>query len=97
MDGDTEPITGVTPVDLDSRHITRVRLVDWVKVLVSVDALPQGTWGLIGEFDQSLRSNIRRGSYKSIDPALYEVRTERIEGKPRSRAWLYMRRKQVDG
>jgi hypothetical protein len=99
MDGPTSPITGVTAVDLDAKPRTRVRLVDWQKVLASLDELHErepGKWGLIGEFDQSVRSNIRRGHYSRIDPAKYEVTTEKIPGGTnRNRALLYMRRRVV--
>ena len=99
MDGPSEPITGVTPVDLDSRPRTRVRLVDWAKVLAALDVLGEekpGKWGLVGEFDQSVRSNIRRGAYSRIDPDKYEVTTEKVpSGMNRNRALLYMRRRVV--
>ncbi len=77
-------------------NLRRVRLVDWEKVLTQLDAAAaEGSteWGLVGVFDQSIRTHIRQGRYKHIDPTKYEVTTRLSPGEKRSRAMLYMRRK----
>jgi len=88
----------VTGVNFTSKHMNlrRIRLVDWEKVLTQLDeaSLSGSTeWGLVGTFDQSVRTHIRQGRYKSIDPSKYEVTTRLSPGEKRSRALLYMRRK----
>jgi|Laugrespbdmm15sd_2_1035082.scaffolds.fasta_scaffold267858_1 hypothetical protein len=75
---------------------TRVRLIDWHDVMRQLDessVTNPGAWGRVGEFDQSVRTHIRAGRYKHIDPKKYEVTTKKIEGKSRSRADLYMRKR----
>lgn len=74
----------------------RIRLVDWESVLKQLDEAAvtnPGEWGKIGVFDQSIRTHIRKGRYKHIDPALYEVTTRKAPGESRSRAIILMRRK----
>ena len=78
----------------DSGHQrSRVKIVDWQRVIREVDALPAGQSVVINDVDQSMRTHIRKGRFTYIDPSLYEVWTERIPGS-RTRANLYMRRKQ---
>lgn len=93
MEPDNAAITAVTPADPPKTRTIRVRKVDWLKVLAILDEKP-GEFHLIGEFDQSLRTQIRKGKYSYIDPALYEVVTRRIPDKGRTRANLYMRRRE---
>jgi hypothetical protein len=95
MESNSEPVGEITFTS-DTLQPRRVRLVDWHKVLKQLDEASinnPGDWGLVGEFDQSLRTHIRQGRYKYIDPAVYEVTTRRAAGKQRSRALLYMRKK----
>lgn len=93
MEQDHAPISTVVPAEPPKTRSIRVRKVDWLKVLAMLDEKP-GEWHLIGEFDQSLRTQIRKGKYSYIDPALYEAVTRRIAEKPRTRAMLYMRRRE---
>jgi hypothetical protein len=74
---------------------TRVRLVNWHDVMRQIDesaVTNPGAWGAVGEFDQSVRTHIRAGRYKHIDPLKYEVTTKRAGDKP-NRAIVYMRRR----
>jgi hypothetical protein len=89
----SDAISRVVPAEPPETKSIRVRKVDWIKVLAILDAKP-GEFHLIGEFDQSLRTKIREGRYSYIDPSLYEVVTRRIPDKPRTRADLYMRRRE---
>lgn len=95
MERHSDPVTEVTftSEDLEPR---RVRLVDWNAVLKQLDQAAidnPGEWGEIGIFDQSLRTHIRQGRYKHIDPDKYEVTTRKAPEEKRSRALLFMRRK----
>lgn len=75
---------------------TRVRLVDWHEVMRKLDEAAitrPGDWGAVVECDQSVRTHIRAGRYKHIDPNKYEVTTKRVEGDKPNRAILYMRKK----
>lgn len=92
METNSGPIETVTLAEPPAAGRIRVRKVNWVKVLTILDATP-GEWHLIGEFDQSVRTHIKQGRYGHIDPALYEATTAKIEGKPRRRANLYLKRK----
>lgn len=93
MEPDHAPISAVAPAEPPKANAIRVRKVDWLKVLSMLDEKP-GEWHIVGEFDQSLRTRIRQGSYSYIDPAKYEVVTRRAAGKPRTRGDLYMRRRE---
>lgn len=93
MDTNHTAISAVTPADPPVTRTIRVRKVDWLKVLAILDAEP-GVFHLIGEFDQSLRTQIRKGKYAYINPDLYEVVSRRIKDKPRTRADIYMRRRE---
>lgn len=92
MEPDSPAIESVTLADPPKTSGIRVRKVNWLKVLSLLDEKP-GEWHLIGEFDQSLRTHIRHGRYKYIDPTKYEVVTRRVVGKEHTtRASIYMRR-----
>ena len=71
---------------------TRVRDIDWNAVTAELERLPVGTPVLVAELDQSVRTHIRQGRYKQINPALYDVWTEQVPGS-RTRAFIYMARK----
>ncbi len=95
MEANSEAIGGVTFTS-EELQPRRVRLVDWEAVLKQLDQAAiesPGDWGRIGVFDQSLRTHIRQGRYKHIDPTKYDVTTRRAPGEKRSRAILFMRRK----
>jgi hypothetical protein len=62
-----------------------------MEVLRFLDKHP-GEWAKAGEFNSAVGTHIRRGEYAYIDPSVYEVRQGKIEGKPRTRVWIYMRR-----
>ncbi len=85
------PITDVKPQDPPDPR-TRVRRVDWAKVLVTLDQNP-GVWHLIGEFDQSVRTHINQGRYTSVDPLLYLAKTGTIRGNASNRTNLFMQRR----
>lgn len=70
---------------------SRIRRVDWEKVLIILDGTP-GVWHLIGEFDQSVRTHINQGRYSHIDPSLYVAKTGKTGDRKRTRANLYMQR-----
>lgn len=69
--------------------VARVRKVDWRKVL---DLCETHESVHIGVMDQSVRTHVRNGRYKYIDPRKYEVWTERVPGS-RTQAHIYMRKK----
>ena len=95
MERHSEAVTEVTFTS-EPMQARRVRLVDWAAVLKQLDQAAidtPGDWGIIGVFDQSLRTHIRQGRYRHIDPTKYEVTTRRAPGEKRSRAVLLMRRK----
>lgn len=71
---------------------TRFRLIDWKKVLETLDELEPGTPVIVGEVDQSIRTHIKNGRYKAIDPSRYDVWTTSVNGS-RNRAILYIQRK----
>ena len=73
----------------DSKAVARVRKIDWRKVLEQCEIHDVV---YIGVVDQSLRTHIRNGRFKYIDPKKYEAWTEAHEGS-RTRARLYMRKK----
>ena len=85
------PVEVVTPSDPTKTMDIRVRNVNWRKILSILDETP-GQWFLIGELDQSVRTHIRKGRYKYIDPTKYECVTRRIEGGKSYRANIHMRR-----
>jgi hypothetical protein len=89
MERTSEPINTVTFTELPERLGQRIRTVDWAKVLKELDSRP-GQWGLVGEFDQSVRTHINQGRYKYVSPTLYEAYAEKIKG---SRANIYLRRR----
>jgi hypothetical protein len=59
-------------------------------VMRLIDELPDGEAALVGEFDQSVRTHIRKGRISYLDPDKYVVWTQRVPGKHRNRANLYM-------
>ena len=69
----------------------RVKNINWVEARTRVDAQPGETF-CIGVVDQSMRTHIRNGRFSYIEPSLYDVWTEAVDGS-RTRAKLYMRRK----
>lgn len=85
------PITDVKPQEPPSGN-SRVRKVDWAKVLVTLDSNPN-MWHLIGEFDQSVRTHINQGRYKNVDPLLYVAKTGRIRGNKANRTNLFVKRR----
>jgi len=76
----------------DSTRRTRLRTIDWERVLTELDRHPAGTPVLVAELDQSIRTHIKQGRYPQINPALYDVWTVGISGS-RTRAKIYMARK----
>lgn len=74
------------------REIRKVRKFDWRLVVQQLDELPAGTDVLVGVMDQSIRTHIRRGRIKYIDPDKYDIWTEAIQGQ-RTQARLFMRRR----
>lgn len=73
----------------DRQPHARVRKIDWRKVTEIADATP-GQPFFIGICDQSVRTHFRMGRYAYIDPSLYEIWTEKVEG---TTARLFIRRK----
>ena len=78
---------------VDSQPKPRKRKVDWLMVMRLIDELPDGEAALVGEFDQSVRTHIRKGRISYVDPSKYLVWTHRVPGKHRNRANLYMMRR----
>ena len=72
----------------DRPATARVRKIDWVKVL---ELCEEHDTVFVGVMDQSVRTHIRRGRFKYIDPAKYEVWTEAAGSRFQAR--LYMRKK----
>ena len=89
MERTNKPIDEVTFSELQDFPAKRIRKVDWDKVLTQLDTQP-GVWGLVGEFDQSMRTHINKGRFSYIDPALYEAAARKINGH---RANIYIRRR----
>ena len=79
-------------MDTDSEPVARVRNVDWRAVMNQCEI---NDVVCVGVMDQSIRTHIKRGRIKYLDPAKYEVWTVAHEGS-RSRALLYMRKKNRD-
>jgi hypothetical protein len=73
---------------------SRVRETDWVSVIKYLDEHPNSIT-FIGEMDQSIRTHIRKGRFKYIDPNKYDVWTKSVDGS-RTRANIYMRKKPVE-
>jgi hypothetical protein len=69
----------------------RIRETDWLSVIRYLDDNPEEI-AFIGVMDQSIRTHIRKGRFKYIDPSKYEVWTESFDGS-RTRAKVYMRKK----
>ena len=74
---------------------SRVRQTDWKSVITYLDENPEKI-AFVGVMDQSVRTHIRKGRFKYIDPAKYEVWTEAHEGS-RTRARVLMRKKRASG
>lgn len=91
MEVDNGPINTVTFTELESVPLRRVRKVNWTKIIELLDSKP-GEWALIGEFDQSLATHIRKYRYKYIDPSLYQVTCSKSGEMQKNRGNLYMRR-----
>jgi len=72
-------------------EIARVRKFDWRLVIKQLDEMPAGTVVLVGIMDQSIRTHIRNGRIKYIDPDKYDIWTEVVDGQ-RTRARLFMRK-----
>jgi hypothetical protein len=70
----------------------RVRKINWRRVISELDALPPETQAFIGVLDQSVRTHIKKGRYKYIDPDRYDVWTYAVPGS-RTQARLYMQRR----
>lgn len=70
---------------------SRLRQIDWKKVLEIADANPGETMYL-GIVDQSMRTHIRKGRFAYIDPSKYEVWTFHAKGEKRTRAHLFLKR-----
>lgn len=68
----------------------RVRKVDWQKVIAELDRLPAGTPVLVATLDQSVRTHIKKGRYKYIDPDKYDVWSVAVD---RTLADIYMMRR----
>jgi hypothetical protein len=68
---------------------SRVKKTDWRKVIEEVSANPEEVF-YIGLMDQSIRTHIKNGRIKYLDPALFNVWTEKWNG---NQARLYMQRK----
>lgn len=89
MEQTDQPIKEVTFGELQELKTKRVRKVDWYKVLAQLDANP-GVWGLVGEFDQSMRTHINKGRFSYIDPTIYEAAARKTVGH---RANIHVRRR----
>ena len=76
----------------DTHKKPRLRKIDWTAVIRQLEQLPPGTPVLVAELDQSVRTHIKEGRYQQINPALYDVWTEAIDGS-RTQARIYMARK----
>jgi hypothetical protein len=76
----------------DHRTKPRVRKVDWREVIKILDEQPPDTPVFVGVFDQSMRSHIKNGRFKYIDPRRYNVWTVQFGGQ-RTRASLFISRK----
>ena len=83
METDSSPDTG---------EVGRVRVFDWRLVIKKLDEMPAGTTVLVGIMDQSIRTHIRNGRIKYIDPDKYDIWTEAVDGQ-RTRARLFMRKR----
>lgn len=68
----------------------RVRLIDWLKVQAILSDMPPQQPVLVGEVDQSVRTHLRKGRVKYINPDLYDIWTVHVDGKHKNRAHLYM-------
>lgn len=93
MATDSKPIDTVDFVASRNPYKRRIRKVDWLKILAVLDEKP-GEWGLVGQFDQSVRSHINTGRYAYIDPALYEAVSEHVPNAPRNQAYIFVRRRE---
>lgn len=78
------------PPDEGDRPAPRVRKVDWKAVVAELERLPAGTPVLVATLDQSVRTHIRNGRYRYIDPEKYDVWTV---GVNRTLADIYMMRR----
>ena len=63
--------------------------VDWEQVCTEV-AEQDGLWCEVGSFSPSVAVHIRKGKYPSVDPARFEVTTQKDESAP-GKSRLYMR------
>jgi hypothetical protein len=73
-------------------EVARVRKFDWRLVIKQLDEMPAGTTVLVGIMDQSIRTHIRNGRIKYIDPDKYDIWTEVTDGH-RTQARLFMRKR----
>jgi hypothetical protein len=75
------------------KEIRHVRKFDWRLVISQLDSMPAGTTVMVGVMDQSIRTHIKNGRIAYLDPTLYDVWTEALEGQ-RTQARLFMRKRQ---
>lgn len=68
---------------------SRIKKTDWRRVIEEVTANPEQVF-YIGVMDQSIRTHIKNGRIKYLDPALFDVWTQKEHG---NQARLYMQRK----
>lgn len=70
--------------------VSRVRKIDWRQVVRIADEMP-GTTFYVGIVDQSVRTHLRKGRYRYINPSMYEAWTEKTGDG--TKAHLFVRRK----
>jgi|TARA_R110000822_G_scaffold31579_2_gene91314 hypothetical protein len=75
----------------NSEPIVRVRKVDWKKVIRELDALPLNTTVYVGVLDQSMRTHLKKGRMKYLNPDLYDIWTENKNKYGGNKADLFMR------
>jgi len=82
----------VTPVDSLPTRTHGSQGIDWAAVCSDVAAEGERSdrWCEVGVFTASVATHIRKGKYPSVDPALFEVTTQRNPDIP-GKSTLYMR------
>lgn len=76
----------------DRTRLPRIRDVNWNEVVTILANTPVGQPVLVAELDQSVRTHLRNGRVVGVNPDLYDIWTEAIDGS-RTRARIYMARK----
>ena len=76
----------------DRTRLARIRDVDWHNVVSILADTPIGQPVLVAELDQSVRTHLRKGRVVGVNPDLYDIWTEAIDGS-RTRARIFMARK----